>query len=133
MGSSTSSVEDPPNPRKEGLALMLDDGTRKSHSLAENTAFVSGFFKGLGTRDSYRALLTSLYFVYTAMEESFDNSDLYAVKALDDDELRRVKALEVDMDYFHGSGWKDKVKPTANARRYAERIREVAREKPYLL
>jgi len=32
--------------RAEGLALLLDDGTRKSHSLAENTAFVNGFFKG---------------------------------------------------------------------------------------
>ena len=25
------------NPRDEGLALLLDDGTRKSHSIAENT------------------------------------------------------------------------------------------------
>ena len=32
--------------REDGLALLLDDGTRKSHSLAENTAFVNGFFKG---------------------------------------------------------------------------------------
>lgn len=67
------------------------------------------------------------------MEESFDNSELYAVKALDDEELRRLKALEEDMDYFYGSGWKDQVHPTANAQRYAERVREVARNKPYLL
>ena len=32
--------------REAGLALLLDDGTRKSHSVAENTAFVNGFFKG---------------------------------------------------------------------------------------
>ena len=32
--------------RSSGLALALDDGTRKSHSMAENTAFVTGFFKG---------------------------------------------------------------------------------------
>ena len=30
------------NPRSVGLALALDDGTRKSHSVAENTAFVTG-------------------------------------------------------------------------------------------
>ena len=52
------------NPRLSGLALMLDDGTRKSHSMAENTQFVSGFFKGLADRDSYRSLITSLYLVY---------------------------------------------------------------------
>ena len=31
--------------RQSGLAFMLDDGTRKSHSMAENSAFVSGFFR----------------------------------------------------------------------------------------
>jgi hypothetical protein len=29
------------NPRQTGLALMLDDGTRKSHSMAQNTQFVT--------------------------------------------------------------------------------------------
>ena len=33
--------------RSTGLALALDDGTRKSHSVAENTAFVTGFFRGI--------------------------------------------------------------------------------------
>ena len=43
------------NPRLEGLSFMLDDGTRKSHLVAENTAFVTGFFKGLSTKNSYQA------------------------------------------------------------------------------
>ena len=51
-------VEVVSNPRKEGLALMLDDGTRKSHSMAENTAFVSGFFKGIATKESFANLGT---------------------------------------------------------------------------
>ena len=51
-------VESVTNPRKEGLALMLDDGTRKSHSMAENTAFVSGFFKGIATKESFANLGT---------------------------------------------------------------------------
>ena len=38
--------------RSTGLALALDDGTRKSHSMAENTQFVTGFFRGIATRDS---------------------------------------------------------------------------------
>merc|ERR1719330_680246 len=103
---TTSKEIDLTNPRKSGLALMLDDGTRKSHSFAQNTAFVSGFFKGLGTRESYGALLTNLYYVYSAMENSFDNIDVDVVKFLDDEELRRVRALEKDMEYFYGEGWK---------------------------
>lgn len=113
---------------------MLDDGTRKSHSLAENTAFVTGFFKGLGTRESYGSLLTSLYFVYSSMETTFDRSDVVdVVKALDDGELRRLRALEEDMEYFYGEGWREKVRPSKNAKIYVERVEEVARTKPYLL
>jgi hypothetical protein len=57
------------NPRQTGLALLLDDGTRKSHSMAQNTQFVTGFFKGLANRNSYQSLITSLYLVYKSMEE----------------------------------------------------------------
>merc|ERR1712216_830690 len=49
----TAVVEEAPSARKSGLALMLDDGTRKSRSVAENTAFVTGFFKGIAERDSF--------------------------------------------------------------------------------
>ena len=58
------------NPCQSGLALMLDDGTRKSHSMVQNTQFLTGFFKGLANRDSYWSLITSLYFVYLSMEEA---------------------------------------------------------------
>ena len=56
------------NPRLQGLAFALDDGTRKSHSMAQNSAFVQGFFKGISSPESYKNLLTSLYYVYEAME-----------------------------------------------------------------
>jgi hypothetical protein len=42
--------------RGSGLALALDDGTRKSHSVAENTAFVTGFFRGIATKQSFGQL-----------------------------------------------------------------------------
>ena len=114
------------NPRKVGLSLMLDDGTRKSHSMAENTAFVSGFFKGIGTRDAFAELVTSLYFVYAAMEQEFSAATDAGVRALDYPELRRVGALERDMEYFYGTEWRDTIRPSPAARRYVSRIREVA-------
>merc|ERR1719420_1925063 len=45
------------DPRKTGMALMLDDGTRKSHSMAENSAFVSGFFRGLCEKKNFAQLV----------------------------------------------------------------------------
>merc|ERR1712129_128056 len=123
----SSSVEpEIKNPRLEGLAFALDNGTRKSHSVAQNSAFVTGFFKGLSTKKSYGALLTSLYFVYTAMEESFD-------KTSDEAELRRVDSLKKDLEYFYGFEWAEKMNPSQATQKYVKRIKQISQEKSYLL
>jgi heme oxygenase len=114
------------NPRLQGLALQLDDGTRKSHSMAQNSAFVTGFFKGLSTRKAYRSLITSYYFVYQAMERSFDEISDTDVKALDDTELRRLPALEKDMDYFYGPNWKNEITMSAGTKTYVDRVNQLA-------
>lgn len=126
-------VDETGNPRKVGLGLLLDDGTRKSHSFAENTAFVTGFFKGIATREAYSQLLTGLYFVYRTMEDAFDTCDDERVRTLDDSRLRRASALANDMEYFHGADWENTVKPSPAAAKYAARVRTVAEEEPYLL
>ncbi|NBP99221.1 MAG: hypothetical protein EBU51_06630, partial [Synechococcaceae bacterium WB6_3A_227] len=54
------------------LATQLREGTKKSHTMAENTGFVSCFLKGVVDKLSYRKLVASLYFVYAAMEEEID-------------------------------------------------------------
>lgn len=131
LQSTEAAIEE--NPRKIGLALQLDDGTRKSHSVAESTAFVSGFFKGLSTKDSYSNLMTSLYFVYDAMEDEFDKTSESTVKAMDYPELRRLEAAELDMDYFYGGDWKNKIQPSPATKKYVARIREVAQSDPKLL
>lgn len=122
------------NPREEGLALLLDEGTRKSHSVAENTAFVSGFFKGLSTKESYRKLVTSLYFVYESMEKSLDETSEERVKALDGPELRRLGSLKKDMEYFYGANWQSQIEMSPATKAYVARIEQVAKKnKPYLL
>merc|ERR1712238_497429 len=128
------------NPRLAGLAFALDDGTRKSHSMAENTAFVQGFFKGLSSRDPYQQLLTSLYYIYQAMEEdvldtcaaaaSAANDDPTSISLqinkLDDIPLRRLAGLEQDMAYFYGSDWNTQIaKPTPATKAYVARIHEI--------
>ena len=132
--STAATTDDNNNPRLTGLALMLDDGTRKSHSIAQNTQFVSGFFKGLADRESYKALITSLYFVYQAMEKAMDSSEEEGVKTLDYPTLRRLESLEKDMDYFYGEKWQDDtIEPSPAAKAYVARIQEIAETKPYLM
>merc|ERR1712238_333079 len=109
--------------------------------MAENTAFVQGFFKGLSSRDSYKQLLTSLYYIYQAMEEdvldtcaaaaSAANDDPTSISLqinkLDDIPLRRLAGLEQDMAYFYGSDWKTQIaKPTPATKAYVARIHEIA-------
>jgi heme oxygenase len=119
--------------RYSGLARALKDGTRKSHSLASNTKFTIGFFKGVSNRASFAQMVASLYFVYRTMEKEFDTVRDESVKALDFPELRRLRSLEEDMAYFYGDDWRTNVKPTLATQRYCCRIRRVAREQPYLL
>ena len=119
--------------RSTGLALALDDGTRKSHSVAENTAFVTGFFRGIATKQAFGQLVASLYFVYDAMESAFTECDNEGVRALDYPQLRRRDALEEDMAYYFGPEWRDSVQPSPATRKYVARVEEVARDAPYLL
>jgi len=121
------------SPRASGLALLLDDGTRKSHSVAENTAFVTGFFRGIATEASFASLVASLYFVYEAMEAAFDGCTDPSVRALDYPELRRLAPLETDMEYWFGPAWREEVRPSEATRAYVDRIAKVAAEEPYLL
>merc|ERR1712070_581929 len=129
----TTAKADVESARLSGLALALDDGTRKSHSVAQNTAFVTGFFRGIATTTSYAQLLSSLFFVYEAMENAMDETVDLNVKAMDFPELRRVQALEEDMLYFFGDNWRAEVEPSRATQEYVERIEQVAREEPYLL
>lgn len=119
--------------RSEGLALALDDGTRKSHSVAENTAFVTGFFRGMSNEESFSRLVCALYFIYEAMESSLDTTENAEVKALDYPELRRLAFLEKDMEYFFGPEWRHQAKPSPATRKYVKQIRDVAAEDPLLL
>ena len=121
------------NPREFGLALELDDGTRKSHSIAENTQFVSGFFKGLSNRKAFSSLVESLYYIYEAMEIVLDETNNEAVKAIDYPELRRIKALESDMIFYFGENWREKSRPSMATMKYVNRIKTIGKDYPVLM
>ena len=69
------------------LALKLREGTKKAHTMAENTGFVSCFLKGVVDKASYRTLVADLFFVYSAMEE----------------EIGRLRSTEPDVSSFRSS------------------------------
>ena len=116
------------------FAKELKEGTKKSHSAAENTAFVKSFLRGVISKESYRTLVSDLYFVYVALEEEFrifKNDPVLGALYLP--ELERVAALERDLRYYYGPIWRSIVKPSEACQRYVDRIHEVAKTEPELL
>ncbi len=116
------------------LAAQLREGTKKAHTMAENTGFVSCFLKGVVDKASYRKLVADLYFVYGAMEEEVSKlTDHPVVGPVAMEQLNRREALEQDLAYYFGETWKDQIQPSPSATAYVERIHEIAKDSPELL
>ena len=116
------------------FAKELKEGTKKSHSAAENTAFVKSFLRGVISKESYRTLVSDLYFVYSALEEDFriyENDPVLGALYLP--ELERVTALSTDLRYYYGPIWRSLITPSEACQRYVNRIHEVAKSEPELL
>ena len=118
------------------LALQLREGTKKAHTMAENTGFMSCFLKGVVDKSTYRNLVADFYFVYTAMEEEIGRLTMEGnpvVAPINYPELDRKKQLEEDLLFYFGSDWSSLVRPTPAAAAYVARIRQVAKDNPELL
>ena len=118
----------------DNFAIQLKEGTKKSHSAAENTTFVKSFLRGVVNKESYRALVNDLYFVYCALEEEVSNlKDHPVIGNIQLSDLERRDSLEMDLRYYYGPIWRSLIKPSEACERYVNRIREVAKNEPELL
>lgn len=116
------------------LATQLREGTKKSHTMAENVGFIKCFLKGTVEKTSYRKLAGNLYFVYSAMEEEMERHRNHAILSkLYFPELNRKQSLEQDLYYYYGANWKEDVQPSEAAKAYVARIRDVSNTQPELL
>jgi len=118
------------------LAGQLREGTKKSHTMAENTGFVACFLKGVVEKKSYRKLIGDLYFVYEAMEEEISrlvHEEHPVIKPIGFKSLFRKETLENDLRFYFGNNWKNEINISQSAKEYVERIREVAKDSPELL
>ena len=116
------------------LATMLKEGTKKSHTMAENVGFVKCFLKGVVEKNSYRNLVANLYFVYSAMEEEMaKHTEHPIVSKIYFPELNRKESLEKDLHYYFGSNWRETVSPSPAGEAYIQRIRDVSAQSPELL
>jgi heme oxygenase len=116
------------------LASQLREGTKKAHTMAENTGFVSCFLKGVVDKASYRTLVADLWYVYSAMEEEIGKLTAHPVVGpIAFPELNRREALEKDLAFYFGGDWRKQIQATPGAQAYVARLHQVAKESPELL
>lgn len=119
------------------FAKELKEGTKKSHSAAENTKFVASFLRGVLDPEEYRKLIGNFYFVYSAMEEEMrlfaDMKHRSLNKIYFPKELDRTPALEQDLRYYYGPIWRSHIEQSEACKTYVHRIKSLGQEDPLLL
>lgn len=116
------------------LATRLREGTSKSHTTAENTAYMKCFLKGIMAREPFRKLMANLYLVYSALEDEMrQHLDCPAVQGLYFPEIERQANLAEDLEFYYGENWQAEIAPTDAGQQYVARIHEVAMIDPALL
>jgi heme oxygenase (biliverdin-producing, ferredoxin) len=113
------------------LALKLREGTKKAHTMAENTGFIACFLRGTVEKQSYRKLVANLYFVYSAMEDAMHRlKDHPVMGKMYFPELDRKASLEKDLEFYYGSNWRNEIAPSKATQAYVAQIKKVADEDP---
>ena len=116
------------------LATQLREGTKKSHTMAENVGFVKCFLKGVVEKNSYRKLVANLYFVYGAMEEEMEKLRQHPIiSSIYFPQLNRKQALEQDLFFYYGPNWRNEISLSEAGAVYVNRIHEIAASEPELL
>ncbi|MEM1255988.1 MAG: heme oxygenase (biliverdin-producing) [Cyanobacteria bacterium P01_H01_bin.21] len=116
------------------LASCLREGTQKSHTLAENTAYMKCFLKGIVEREPFRQLVANLYFVYSALEKEIRRHAHHSVVGpMYFSLLERVPQLEKDLAFYYGDNWRNQIMASSEGVHYVERIRELSTQNPSLL
>ena len=116
------------------FSVQIKEGTKKSHSAAENTSFVASFLRGVVSKESYKNLVKDLYFVYRTMEEEIDKLDDHPIVGhINLQDLKRVNSLERDLRFYYGPEWRSIIMPSEACANYVSRIKCIAIEDPKLL
>ncbi|XP_069510484.1 heme oxygenase 1 [Ambystoma mexicanum] len=117
------------------LSEALKEATKEVHQQAEDTEFMRNFQKGQVSLNEFKLVMSSLYFVYEALEEEIERNKDHPGYApvYFPTELHRKAALELDMAYFYGSQWRNVISCPKATRMYVARLHHVGQKEPELL
>ncbi|MEG3837153.1 heme oxygenase (biliverdin-producing) [Microcoleus sp. Z1_C3] len=116
------------------LSTRLREGTIKSHTTAENTAFMKCFIKGIVEREPLRKLFADLYFVYSALETALQSHVNHPIiGTLYFPELNRTENQACDLAFYYGENWREEITASPAGCVYRDRIQTLSKTDPVLL
>ncbi|GAA3920584.1 heme oxygenase (biliverdin-producing) [Microbacterium invictum] len=108
------------------FSTSLRERSHSAHSGSEGAGFMSDLMRGSGTREDYTALVAQHWFIYAALEAAAERMKADPVASVFiTDKLTRLPALEADLEFLIGHGWRDEIEPLPTTQRYVERIAQV--------
>ncbi|KGH43636.1 heme oxygenase [Modestobacter caceresii] len=114
-----------------GFAARLKEATQADHTAAETSGFVTALLAGELPRTAYADLLTQTHAVYAVLEEAaVAQADSPQVRPFLHPGLVRLPALEADLAFLLGPGWRSEGVVLPATERYVARLREVAFDWP---
>lgn len=109
------------------FSTALRERSSAAHSARECDGFMTDLVTGAGTRDDYVALIAQHWFIYAALEEAATRMRTAPVASVFvRDHHSRLPALEADLAFLLGSGWRELIHPLPTTQAYVSRIRRVA-------
>lgn len=109
------------------FSAALRERASSAHSTDECDGFMTDLLTGAGTRDDYIALIAQQWFIYAALEEAGPRMRRDPVASVFlSDKLTRLPALEADLAFLLGEGWRGAIAPLPTTQAYVSRIRRVA-------
>ncbi|MFF1632357.1 heme oxygenase (biliverdin-producing) [Leifsonia sp. NPDC058248] len=113
------------------FSQALRERTRTDHGASAGAVFMQDLMTGKGTRDDYVSLLAQHYFIYEALEqaEAVMRREPQAA-AFITPKLTRLPAIESDLEFLLGPGWRGLITPLPTTERYVARIRAVGTSWP---
>ncbi|MBI3350358.1 MAG: biliverdin-producing heme oxygenase [Burkholderiales bacterium] len=111
-----------------GLAVRLKEETRQLHTQAERSGVMADLLHGRLDLDSYCDLLRNLQAIYAALEKGLDRHP--PDTRLWRPELRRLAALEQDLDRLHSPTWHGNEPLTPATAAYVARLQSLAQVEP---
>ncbi|XP_053577355.1 heme oxygenase 1 [Bombina bombina] len=117
------------------LSEALKEATKDVHVQAENTEFMRNFQKGQVSLREFKLVMSSLYFIYDALEEEIERNKENPVYSpvYFPLELHRKEALEQDLKYFYGLQWRERILCPKSTKDYVDRLHYIGQNEPELL